>query len=154
MLRRFEEVVWTEILGGREVDGERSLSDTLVLASMVEEEAKHDEERSIIAGVYVNRLRRGQLLECDATVQYALGADRKPRLTYDDLEVESDYNTYLHPGLPPGPICSPGEASIRAAVEPADVPYLYYVARPDGSHVFSRTLNEHEAAKARVRRQR
>jgi UPF0755 protein len=154
MLHRFEEVVWDEIFGGRKRDGELDLKQTLVLASMVEEEAKRDEERSTIAGVYMNRLRRGQLLECDATVQYALGADRKTRLTYDDLEVDSDYNTYLHPGLPPGPICSPGEASIRAAASPADVPYLYYVAKPDGSHVFSRTLREHQAATARLRRQR
>ena len=99
----------------------------------------------------MNRLNRGQRLECDATVQYALGDGRNPRLTADDLNVPSDYNTYLHPGLPPGPICNPGEASIRAAMDPANVPYLYYVARPDGSHVFSRTFEEHQTAVARVR---
>ena len=123
----------------------------IILASLVEAAAKQEDERPIIAGVLLNRLARGQRLECDATVQYALGADRKSRLMYEDLEIESDYNTYLHEGLPPGPICNPGEASIRAALEPADVAYLYYVARPDGSHVFSRTFAEHRAAIARIR---
>jgi UPF0755 protein len=152
MLRRFDQVVWQELFGGEAEYGGRSLREVIVLASLVEAEAKRDEERAIIAGVLVNRLERGQRLECDATVQYALGKDRKSRLVYKDLEVESDYNTYLHHGLPPGPICNPGEASIRAAMEPADVPYLYYVARADGSHVFSRTFAEHGAAAARIRR--
>jgi UPF0755 protein len=154
MLRRFEQVVWRDLHGGKDADDEWPLRKTLILASMVEKEAQREEERAVIAGVYVNRLRRGQLLECDATVQYALGDKRKARLTYEDLEIDSPYNTYLHAGLPPGPICSPGEASIRAAMAPATVPYLYYVARPDGSHVFSRTFEEHRAAIARVRRGR
>jgi UPF0755 protein len=101
--------------------------------------------------VLLNRLRRGQRLECDATVQYALGDGRKSRLLHEDLEIESDYNTYLHEGLPPGPICSPGESSLRAALEPAETPYLYYVARADGSHVFSKTYGEHLAAIRRLR---
>jgi len=104
--------------------------------------------------VLMNRLERGRRLECDATVQYALGDNRKERLSYEDLQIESEYNTYLHEGLPPRPICNPGEASIRAAMEPAEVPYLYYVARSDGSHIFSRTFAEHQAATARVRRDR
>ena len=151
MLRRFEHVVWDGLFDGTSTYRGRTLRDILILASMVEEEAKVDEDRAVIAGVLVNRLRRGQRLECDATVQYALGDKRKSRLTHEDLSVESEYNTYLHPGLPPGPICSPGEASLRAAMDPAEVPYLYYVARADGSHVFSRTFAEHQAAIARVR---
>jgi len=151
MLRRFDQVVWQGLFEREAERSGRSLTEVIILASLVEAEAKQEDERPTIAGVFLNRLARGQRLECDATVQYALGADRKSRLMYEDLEIESDYNTYLHQGLPPGPICNPGEASIRAALEPADVPYLYYVARPDGSHVFSRTFAEHRAAIARIR---
>ncbi len=154
MLQRFEEVVWGGLFEGKDAPEEWNLRNTLILASMIEKEARREDERAIIAGVYANRLRRGQLLECDATVQYALGASRKERLSYEDLGIDSEYNTYLHPGLPPGPICSPGEASIGAAMHPADVPYLYYVARPDGSHIFSTTFDEHKAAIARARRER
>ncbi len=153
MVRRFEEVVWKGLFAESPEHEGRSLRDILTLASMVEWEAQLDEERPTIAGVLLNRLNRGQKLECDATVQYALGEGRKTRLMYDDLLIESDYNTYQHAGLPPGPICNPGEASIRAAMEAAKVPYLYYVARPDGSHVFSKTFAEHQAAIARVRRE-
>jgi UPF0755 protein len=151
MLRRFDQVVWENLFErGTEHNG-RSLTEVVILASLVEAEAKQDDERPVIAAVLLNRLARGQRLECDATVQYALGAERKARLMYEDLEIESDYNTYLHEGLPPGPICNPGEASLRAALEPAEVPYLYYVAQPDGSHVFSRTFAEHRRAIARIR---
>ncbi len=152
MLRRFQEVVWEGLFQGRRMYQGRTLNEIIILASLVEAEAKLPQERPIIAGVLMNRLRAGRKLECDATVQYALGDRRKERLTYADTEIESPYNTYLHPGLPPGPICNPGEDSIRAAMNPADVPYLYYVARADGSHVFSRTLEEHRAAKVRIRR--
>lgn len=152
MLRRFEEVVWRGLFHGKASYRGRSLNEIIILASLVEAEAKLPRERPLIAGVLMNRLRRGQRLECDATVQYALGDGRKSRLTYQDTEIDSPYNTYLHAGLPPGPICNPGVASIRAAMEPASVPYLYYVARKDGSHIFSRTLQEHRAAIARVRR--
>jgi len=151
MLRRFQEVVWRGLLGEREPEDGRSLHEVVILASLIEGEAKVDEERPVIAGVLMNRLRRGQKLECDASVQYALGEGRKNRLLYEDLQIESDYNTYLHEGLPPGPICSPGESSLRAALAPARTPYLYYVARADGSHVFSRTYREHLAAVAAVR---
>ncbi len=153
MLRRFEEVVWKGLFEGRVEHDGRSLRDILILASMVEWEAQLDEERPKIAGVLLNRLNRGQKLECDATVQYALGEGRKSQLMYDDLMVESEYNTYQREGLPPGPICNPGEASLRAAMDPAKVPYLYYVARPNGSHLFSKTFAEHQAAIARVRRE-
>lgn len=151
MLQQFRETVWEDLLHEQPSHQGRSLPDIITLASLVEAEAKLDRERPVIAGVLMNRLRLGQKLECDATVQYALGADRKQRLLYKDLEVESEYNTYLHEGLPPGPICNPGVASIKAAMEPASVLYLYYVARADGSHSFSRTFAEHTAAIARIR---
>jgi len=151
MLRRFDEVVWQGLFHGQPTYQGRTLNEIIILASLVEAEAKQPKDRPTIAGVLMNRLRTGRRLECDATVQYALGDGRKPRLMQADTQVESPYNTYLHAGLPPGPICNPGEASIRAAMDPADVPYLYYVARPDGSHVFSRTLEEHQAAIARIR---
>ncbi len=117
----------------------------LTLASIVEKEAGVDSERPIIAGVYANRLRIGMGLYADPTVIYAL----KKAGTYDgnvrrqDLEVDSPYNTYRQPGLPPGPICSPGLASLLAAAQPEEVPYLYFVSRNDGTHVFARTLAEH-----------
>jgi UPF0755 protein len=129
----------------------------MALAAIVEGEARHDEERPIIAGVYWNRLRAGIALQADPTVQYAIAArtgERKPRLYYKDLEIESPYNTYLHPGLPPGPINSPGLASIRAALFPETVPYLYFVAMPDGHHLFSRSLEEHEKNVITARRLR
>ena len=154
MLRRFDQVVWRDLFQGRANYRGRSLRDIIILASLVEWEAQQDKERAVIAGVFLNRLERGQKLECDATVQYALGEDRKSRLMNGDLQIDSEYNTYLHVGLPPGPICNPGEASIKAAMDPADVPYLYYVARPDGSHLFSNTFAQHQAAIARARRGR
>jgi UPF0755 protein len=151
MLRRFREVVWKGLFKEKQTCHGRSLQQIVTLASLVEAEARQDKERAVIAGVLTNRLAQGRRLECDATVQYALGVDRKQRLLYKDLEIDSEYNTYRHAGLPPGPICSPGEASLKAAMEPASVSYLYYVAKPDGSHVFSNTFAEHKAAIARVR---
>ncbi|MEZ5331758.1 MAG: endolytic transglycosylase MltG [Thermoanaerobaculia bacterium] len=118
---------------------------TVILASIVEKEAFLDEERPTIAGVYAHRLRRGIALYADPTIIYAL----KRAGTWDgdlrrrDLAMESPYNTYRRPGLPPGPICSPGLSSLRAAADPPDVPYLYFVSRNDGSHVFASTLAEH-----------
>jgi len=123
----------------------------ITLASMIEEEARVDDERPLISAVYHNRLREGMLLQCDPTVIYALGGQRTP-LTRDDLQVDSPYNTYRHPGLPPGPISSPGRASILAALYPADADYLYFVARGDGSHHFSHTSREHINAINRIRR--
>lgn len=122
-----------------------SVHEIVVLASIVEKEAKLNRERPVIAAVYRNRLRRGMALFADPTVIY--GLERLGRydgnLRRSDLHYDTPYNTYLHRGLPPGPICSPGMASLKAAVHPADVPYLYFVSRNDGSHVFSRTLAEH-----------
>ena len=117
----------------------------ITLASLVEKETARDDERTIVAAVYRNRLRIGMLLQCDPTVIYAkmLAGTWRGNLTRADLQMESPYNTYRYPGLPPGPIASPGRASIAATLAPADVPYLYFVSRNDGSHVFSTTLAEH-----------
>lgn len=117
----------------------------VVLASIVEREGKDDSELSLISGVFLLRLRRGMRLESCATVQYALGEVRE-RLLYSDLEVESPYNTYRHQGLPPGAICSPGPASLRAVASPDTTEgYLFFVSRDDGSgqHLFARTSREH-----------
>ena len=141
---------------------ERAMADSMgfserevvTLASIVEEEARHPDERPVIAGVYLNRLAIDMMLQADPTVQYALGEPRE-RLLYRDIDAVADhpYNTYTHTGLPPGPIASPGEAALRAVLKPADVPYLFFVARPDGSHEFTRTAREHINAKNRIRRE-
>jgi len=129
---------------------ELSLHEIITLASLVEREARVPEERPLIAGVLANRLDQDMLLQCDATVQFALG-EHKPRLLYKDLQVDSPYNTYLHKGLPPGPIASPGLASLEAALSPEKTDSLFYVAKDDGGHVFSRTYGEHLAAIKQVR---
>jgi len=123
--------------------------DVVILASIVEGEAQVDEERSTIAAVYLNRLKRNMRLQADPTVQYAL-PDGPRRLFYKDYQYDSPYNTYRHNGLPPGPISSPGKASMKAVLYPANVDYIYFVARGDGSHVFSRTSAEHELAKQKT----
>jgi len=124
-----------------------TMREAVTLASIVEKETARAEERPIVAAVYMNRLHARMPLQCDPTVIYAL--ERAGRyngnLTRADLEMDSPYNTYRYPGLPPGPIASPGLASLKAAVAPADVDFLYFVSRNDGSHVFSRTLEEHNA---------
>jgi len=122
----------------------------LTLASIVEREAIAPQERSVIAAVFWNRLRIGMPLQADPTVQYAAGKERRT-LTRADLQLDHPYNTYLKPGLPPGPIASPGLASIEATLEPAQVPYLYFVKKDDQQHHFSRSLEEHNQAVARYR---
>lgn len=121
----------------------RSMSEILTLASIVEAETPVDREKPRVAGVYANRLRIRMPLQADPTVQYALGSRKK--LYYKDLELKNPYNTYVYPGLPPGPINSPGDGAIRAALRPEAHSYLYFVANGDGSetHTFSKTLNEH-----------
>ncbi len=131
-------------------DGGRDLHKIITIASLIEREAQVPQDRAQIAGVIKNRLEQKMRLQIDATVLYALGK-HKDRVLYKDLEVESAYNTYRHTGLPPGPIASPGMASLEAALKPTESTALYYVARADGSHVFTRTLAEHEEAKKRVR---
>jgi UPF0755 protein len=117
----------------------------VTLASIVEKETGNTDERPLVAAVYGNRLKIGMGLQCDPTVIYAL--DRaglyNGNLTRENLQYDSPYNTYRYAGLPPGPIASPGRASLAAAVHPADVSYLYFVSRNDGSHAFATTLDEH-----------
>jgi UPF0755 protein len=125
----------------------------VTIASLVEEEARVDEERPIIAAVMYNRLEKGMPLQMDSTLQYALGKYGQ-RMLNVDKEVDSPYNTYRFKGLPPGPISSPGAASLRAALAPAKVDYLYFVSKADGnSHTFSSNLADHERAVAKYRRE-
>jgi UPF0755 protein len=154
MVDRYHEF-WTPEMRARADSIGLDERQVVTLASIVEKEARRPEERPVIAGVYLNRLRRGMRLQADPTVQFALGTT-KARLLYRDIDRVADdpYNTYTHAGLPPGPIASPGEASLRAVLWPAAVPYLFFVARPDGSHVFSVTEREHVRAKNRIRRER
>jgi UPF0755 protein len=150
MVHRFEQV-WKPEWTARLDTIHLSRNDVMALASIVEKEARLPEERPVIAAVYLNRLRTGMLLQADPTVQYALGK-HVARVYYKDLEVDSPYNTYKHKGLPPGPIASPGRASIQAALYPANVPYVYFVAFPDGHHEFRGDLKGHEQAKAAARK--
>ena len=146
MLSRFDRKLKEMDYARRAKEAGLTLRQAVIIASMIEREARVDEERTIISGVIRNRLERGMPLQVDATVQYALGSQRA-KLYYKDLEVDSPYNTYRVNGLPPGPISSPGEASLLAAVQPAKTPFLYYVARPDGTHAFATNLEEHNANK-------
>jgi UPF0755 protein len=122
-----------------------SLPELVTIASLVEREARVDKDRPLIAGVIMNRLAKKMRLQIDATVQYAL-PEHKSRLSRKDLWVDSPYNTYRHAGLPPGPICNPGLASFLAALRPAQSDYLFYVAKPDGSHIFTKTYEDHKKA--------
>jgi UPF0755 protein len=144
MLDRFEQVVGPEMRKQIEARGE-TLRQVVTLASLVEKETARPEERPIVAAVYWKRLRLGMALQCDPTVIYALMQVGRydGNLTRAGLMFDSPYNTYRYPGLPPGPIASPGKASLEGAANPAPVDYLYFVSRNDGSHEFARTLAEH-----------
>ena len=126
--------------------------DVVIIASMIDREAQVPAERPVVASVIWNRLRKGMLLQIDATIQYALGKT-KPVLTYDDLKIDSPYNTYKHMGLPPTPISNPGLAALKAAADPASDKYLYYVARNDGTgrHYFSTTYEQFLVDQAKAR---
>jgi UPF0755 protein len=144
MVRRFRHA-FTPALAS-EAQGRRlSVRQAVTLGSLIEKETAKPEERPIVAAVYTNRLKIGMGLQCDPTVIYALAlAGRyKGNLTRADLLLDSPYNTYRHAGLPPGPIASPGQPSIEAAIRPADVDFLYFVSRNDGSHEFARDLAAH-----------
>ena len=121
-----------------------SLKQLITMASIVEGETRFEPEKKIIAGVYYNRIKKGMKLEADPTVQYALPEGWKRILLYSDLKYPSPYNTYLHKGLPPGPINNPPLSSILAALEPDENNYLYFVAKGDGSHRFASTYEEHK----------
>lgn len=129
---------------------ERPVDEIITLASIIEWEAKNEAEKPVISGVYWNRLRKGMKLQADPTVNFAVGERR--RLMYDDYKVEHPYNTYLHVGLPPGPINNPSKSSIEAALFPESHDYLYMVASPDGTHNFSKTYREHLRKSAEWRR--
>ncbi len=130
-----------------------NLEEAVTLASIVEREAAVASERPTIASVFLNRMHAGLPLQADPTVQYVLGGDPdsvrkygywKQGLSEADLQVDSPYNTYVNVGLPPGPIDSPGLASIQAVLDPAQTNYLFFVAKPDGTHAFAETLEEHQ----------
>lgn len=144
MVANFRSVVTTDLIARASARG-LSVRELVTLASIVEKETGKPEERSLVAAVYSNRLRIGMGLQCDPTVIYAL--ERAGRytgnLTREDLRFDSPYNTYRYAGLPPGPIAAPGRASLEATVVPAEVPYIYFVSRNDGSHAFAATLDEH-----------
>jgi peptidoglycan lytic transglycosylase G len=125
----------------------------VTLASIIEAEVRYEPDRPFVSAVYRNRLARGMKLEADPTVAYAYGR-RLKRVWDKNLAVRSRYNTYLYPGLPPGPICQPGLASLAAAFDPAPVPFLFFVAQPDGKHIFSVTYAEHERAIRAAKRMR
>ena len=144
---------WTPERRARAAELELSEREVATLASIIQAEARASGEMPVISAVYHNRLRIGMLLQADPTVLYALGGHR-PRLLYAAMDSVADhpYNTYTQGGLPPGPIGAPGAAALDAALNPAEVDYLYFVANADGSHTFSRTLAEHNRAVARARR--
>ena len=152
MVRRFEQI-WQPQWNDRLRALAMTRHNVITLASIVETEARLAPERPVIAAVYLNRLRAGMRLQADPTVQYALGK-HVGRLMYKDLLIESPYNTYKYKGLPPGPIASPGRASIVAALNPAAVPYRYFVAHLDGHHEFHVDFASHSRAVAVVRRER
>ena len=152
MLQAFEDNVPPEVRQAPPGTG-LSFPEVVTLASIIQREAKVDSEAPVMAQVFLSRLELGFPLQADPTVQYALGSDPdsaalfgywKQGLTFDDLEVDSPYNTYQNLGLPPGPIGNPAVSLIIAVLQPADTDYLYFVAKADGSHAFARTLDEHE----------
>jgi len=153
-LVRTYHAVWTAERRARADSLGMSEAEVVTLASIIEREAVRAEEMPLISAVYHNRLRIGMPLQADPTVQYALGGHRE-RLLYADIERVRDhpYNTYGRRGLPPGPIASASDRAIDAALQPAEVQFLYFVARPDGTHVFSRTLTEHNRAREAIRRE-
>ena len=150
MVERFE-LAWKPEWTDRLAEIGMSRNDVVTLASIVEKEVQRSEERPVVAAVYLNRLRAHMLLQADPTVQFALGK-RPGRVLFKDLRVDSPYNTYRVLGLPPGPIASPGAASLQASLFPAKVPYRFFVAHPDGHHEFRRTYSEHLDAIKMVRR--
>ncbi len=146
MIRQFYNTVSTSLWPDK-LPNPQEIHNLVILASLVEKETAQPQERKKVAGVFVNRLQRGMRLQCDPTVIYGLGRDFAGNLTKKQLRDEDNiFNTYTHAGLPPGPICSPGLASLQAAQDPEDHEYLYFVSQGDGSHYFSRSLNEHNRA--------
>ena len=144
MVAQFERI-FDEGLRAQAAARELTIREVVTLASLIQTETGLDAERPLVSAVYNNRLGRRMLLQCDPTVIYALqlAGLYDGNLTRDNLRFDSPYNTYVHAGLPPGPIAAPGATDLRAALQPADVSHLYFVSRNDGSHVFADTLREH-----------
>lgn len=155
MLNRFSTVA-LPVYQKQQQQTDLTLLEWVTLASIVEKEAVVATERSRIAGVFVRRLKAGIPLGADPTVEYGLNVQQTPDrpLTLSQVKTPSPYNTYLNPGLPPTPIASPGLANLEATLNPEETDYLYFVAKYDGTHIFSRTLAEHEAAQATIRKER
>ena len=153
MVKKYKSTWTSERISQRENLG-MTENEVVTLASIIQAEARRVDEMSTISAVYHNRLRLGYLLQADPTVLYALGG-RRARLLFSAIDsvADSPYNTYTQGGLPPGPIGAPGEMALNAALYPSDEPYLYFVARPDGSHIFTRSLEEHNRARGTVRRE-
>jgi UPF0755 protein len=151
-LRRFRQV-YTSEMAQRAASLDLSERDVLTIASIVERETSDPRERPLVSAVIHNRLRKGIRLQSDPTVIYGI-PDFNGNLTRENLKQYTPYNTYLVPGLPPGPICNPGLSSIKAALYPSPVDYLYFVSKNDGTHHFSRTLEEHERAVDKYQRRR
>lgn len=148
MFRRFK-TVFEEIYGEPITDANfEKVKEIVTIASIVEEEAMYDDEKMIIAGIIYKRLKKGMPLQSCSTVIYALGKP-KARLSTNDLRIKSEYNTYTHRGLPPGPICNPGINSLRAAINPQKTDYLYFVSMGNGRNYFSKTYQEHILATKR-----
>ncbi len=145
MVDRFRSVYGEEMRTRAAAEG-LTVRQLVTLASIVEKETGKPEERPMVAAVYRNRMKIGMPMQADPTIVYALQKAHtyNGNIRRDDLAMDSPYNTYKYPGLPPGPIASPGKASLEAALMPADVPYLYFVSRNDGSQVFASTLAEHD----------
>ncbi len=141
LLSSFQDNV-KELIETSQLNDRYDIHQLVTIASLIEREAKFDDEKPVIASVIYNRLNQDMKLQIDATVQYVL-EENKERLLYEDLEVDSVYNTYQYKGLPPGPICSPGKASIEAALNPADTDFLFYFALNNGRHIFTESYEEH-----------
>ena len=154
MLARFREVLRQDFQQDLN-QSDKNIHQVMTLGSLIEKETPNPDERRVIAQVFELRLQKGMLLQCDPTVAYAAEMAQLPSapITESDLNLKSPYNTYVHTGLPPGPICNPGKASILAALHPASTDYLYFVSNNHGGHRFARTLAEHQRNVARYRKQ-
>jgi UPF0755 protein len=154
MVDRFRHVLTADVKAAAEGRG-LTVRQLVTLASIVEKETGRAEERPLVAAVYANRLKIGMALQCDPTIIYALqrAGQYNGNLRREDLALDSPYNTYRYPGLPPGPIAAPGKGSLEAAAKPAEAEYLYFVSRNDGSHEFARTLDEHNRNVEKYQRQ-
>jgi UPF0755 protein len=149
MINRFREVITPEIENRAKEIG-FTIKEVITLASIIEREAQVDSERALVSAVYQNRLRKGMPLQADPTAIYGIKRLNE-RITRKDLKNKSPYNTYIIQGLPPGPIANPGLKSIKASLHPADVDYLFFVSKNDGTHHFSRTASEHHEAVIKYR---